>query len=128
MGEINFKNKIIPYTITKKANKKNVSLYVKYPDKVSVVAPLNSDNQLIHEFVCSKSSWVYDKLMAYEKIQANSSDITFEDKSTISYMGNDYELNLMKSTSNNTVLPSLEIKDNKFIIEYKDQIDKEEIK
>lgn len=117
MYKLNYKDMSVKYTITKKSTKKNISLYVKYPGVVSVVAPSYTTDKFIHNFVKSKSDWIFNKIIAFKNIEKNSSKFTLDDKSKISYMGKEYQINIIKHNLEKKIsLQSLEVIDNKFIL------------
>lgn len=113
MHKIKYKDTFINYNIKRTKPKKSISIKIKYPDTVEVLSPSYVSDKEIQSLVLSKANWIFNKLQEFQDKKVEEINLSFEDNSNLPFLGEDYILNIVKSS--NIINCKLEFDKNKFI-------------
>ena len=114
LKSIVYNNFEIKYKVVKKSNVKNLTLRLKYPNLVNVTSPTHVSDSTIHDFVKSKSKWIYDKLKEFESKSVNNPKPSLVTGDKIFFLGRKYDLVVIKDSSFRKT--TLNFTNNKFIV------------
>jgi predicted metal-dependent hydrolase len=78
-----------PYDIIKSKRIKTSEIIVD-ADKVTIRTPLNKDISEIRKLILDKASWILKKQKEYKEIVPQIVKPTFQEGSTLQYLGKDY--------------------------------------
>jgi predicted metal-dependent hydrolase len=85
----------IPYDIIKSKRIKTSEIIVD-ADKVTIRTPLNKDISEIRKLVLDKASWILKKQKEYKDTIPQIVKPTFQEGSTLPYLGKDYPIKVFK--------------------------------
>jgi predicted metal-dependent hydrolase len=113
-GKIQYGTTTIPYHIIKSKRIKTSEIIVE-SDRVTIRTPLNKSQSDIQGIISGKASWILKKQKEYKESVPQIIKPTYEDGSTLPYLGKNYPLRIIKNQ------PEYNIKfgDGEFTIEIK---------
>jgi predicted metal-dependent hydrolase len=85
-------------------------------DRVTIRTPLNKNLSEIHRIVSDKASWILKKQKEYREAIPQIIKPTFEEDSTLPYLGKNYPLRILKEIHSEN---NIELTDGEFIIRIK---------
>ena len=92
---IRYNEKIIDYTIIR-SRRKTIGISVS-PDKgVRILAPVWASTRQLQDVVSIKAPWIFDKLIHMEEIQALKNSRKFADGESLSFLGKEYKLHVIR--------------------------------
>jgi predicted metal-dependent hydrolase len=100
----------IPYHIIKTRRVKTSEVIVD-ADTITVRTPCNKDRTEIQKLVLDKAGWILKKQKEYRETAPEVRKPSFNENTTLPYLGNNYSLMINKNQTRN----SIEIVDRKFI-------------
>ena len=101
----------IPYHIIKTRRIKTSEVIVD-ADTITVRTPYNKDRTEIQKLVLDKARWILKKQKEYRETAPEITKPSFEENTTLPYLGNNYSLKI----NNNQAINSIEKVDAKFIV------------
>ncbi len=96
MPNIQFGNTNIPYSLTCKPNKKNISIIVEQEKGVRIIAPTQVDKEQIEEIISRKASWILRKQREIAEICPTSPSKEFLSGEKLPYLGRQYRLKVFR--------------------------------
>ncbi len=104
-------NKAVDYTLIQSKRRKTCDITVK-DDEIILRVPYDKSPTDIEKLLVDKIKWISSKQKEFNQRRIEIIHPTYEDKSTLPYLGTNYELSIITSkTAHNT----FELKDSKFI-------------
>jgi predicted metal-dependent hydrolase len=97
-GKIQYGTTTIPYHIIKSKRIKTSEIIVD-SDRVTIRTPLNKSLSDIHNIISGKAAWILKKQKEYKKTIPQIIKPTFEEGSTLPYLGRNYPLRILKHQS-----------------------------
>jgi predicted metal-dependent hydrolase len=113
-GKIQYGTMTIPYHIIKSKRIKTSEIIVD-PDKVTIRTPLNKSQSDIERIISGKASWILKKQKEYKETIQLIIKPTYEEGSTLPYLGRNYPLRIIKNQSEYNI----KLCDGEFTIEIK---------
>jgi predicted metal-dependent hydrolase len=104
----------IPYCIIKTGRIKTSEVIVD-AHTITVRAPIHKDKLQIQRLVLDKASWILNKQKEYRETTPQLSKPTFEENTTLPYLGNDFSLTIYRKQSKD----SIGLVDEKFVVKVK---------
>ena len=92
---VKYGTKDIEFSIEFK-NRKTMSISVKPPNNITVVAPVGTSEEEIKEAVKSKGSWIVQKLFEFRNIESKRVNREFVNGESFMYLGRNYSLQIMQ--------------------------------
>ena len=91
-NELNYQGRIVPYTLRyMKQRKKTIGMKVKRNGEVEVLAPTHCCEAQVELFVSARAPWIIAKIDEFASVQSNTKS------NNISYLGEQYELNIQEN-------------------------------
>jgi predicted metal-dependent hydrolase len=100
--KVKYGTTIIPYYIIKTRRIKTSELIVD-ADTITVRTPYDKDKTEIQRLVLDKARWILEKQKEYKQAVPQLNKPTFEEGSTLPYLGRNYPLNILKKQSKNSI-------------------------
>jgi predicted metal-dependent hydrolase len=100
--QIQYGTRTIPYYIIKSKRVKTSEIIVD-ADKVTIRTPLDKDLSEIQKILLDKASWILKKQKEYKEAVPELIKPTFEEDSTLPYLGRNYPLNIVNKQSKNSI-------------------------
>jgi predicted metal-dependent hydrolase len=97
-GKIQYGTTTIPYHVVKSKRIKTSEIIVE-SDKVTIRTPLNKSQSDIEGIILGKASWILKKQKEYKETIPQIIKPTYEDGSTLPYIGGNYPLRILKNQS-----------------------------
>jgi predicted metal-dependent hydrolase len=97
-GKIQYGTTTIPYYIIKSKRIKTSEIIVD-SDKVTIRTPLNKNLSEIQRIISGKASWILKKQKEYKETIPQIIKPTYEEGSTLPYLGRNYPLRILKNQS-----------------------------
>jgi predicted metal-dependent hydrolase len=113
-GKIQYGTITIPYHVVKSKRIKTSEIIVE-SDTVTIRTPLNKNSSDIQQLVSGKASWILKKQKEYKDAVPQIMKPTFEEGSTLPYLGKNYALRIIK----NQTEYNIKFGDGEFTIEIK---------
>ena len=113
-GKIQHGTTTIPYHIIKSKRIKTSEIIVE-SDRVTIRTPLNKSQSDIEGIISGKASWILKKQKEYKETIPQIIKPTYEEDSTLPYLGKNYPLRIIKNRSEYNI----KFCDGEFIIEIK---------
>lgn len=117
-------NNIIEFTLNK-TKRKSICIKIDGSGKIIVSAPVRCNNNIIFDFVKSKSDWILEKQIEILKINDRKIKREIKDGSTLMYLGNEYPIKILYDSLFKKI--KINLKDDIFIIE-SNSVDSEKVK
>ncbi len=117
-GKVQYGTTTIPYHIIKSKRIKTSEIIVD-SDKVTIRTPLNKDISDIQRIISGKASWILRKQKEYKETIPQIIKPTYEEGSTLPYLGRNYTLKILKRNQSEDNIKFL---DGEFTIELKASI------
>jgi hypothetical protein len=114
-GKIQHGTITIPYYIIKSKRIKTSEIIVD-SDRVTIRTPLNKNLSEIRRIVSDKASWIIKKQKEYKEAIPQIIKPTFEEGSTLPYLGRNYPLRILKENHSEN---NIDLIDGEFIIRIK---------
>ncbi|ACZ01200.1 M48 family metallopeptidase [Streptobacillus moniliformis] len=88
--------KILGYEVERK-RVKNINLRIRDDLTIFISAPINIDKYYIEQFILSKKNWIDKNIEKMKEYRKNIQDETLENGTKIKFLGNYFEVNVIKN-------------------------------
>ncbi|CAM3130536.1 M48 family metallopeptidase [Streptobacillus ratti] len=95
--------KILGYEVERK-RVKNINLRIRSDLTIFISAPINIDKYYIEQFILSKKDWIDKNIAKIKEYSKNIQDETLENGTKIKFLGNYFEVEIIKNTYDNVTI------------------------
>jgi predicted metal-dependent hydrolase len=92
--ELIYGSRRIPYTVSYSKNRKTIKLTVAAPDKVEIVAPEGTPDEVIEQAVASRAKWVVEQLFDLKDVRHQQPEREYVSGESFLYLGRSFALDL----------------------------------
>jgi predicted metal-dependent hydrolase len=105
--QFQFGNTTIPYSIKESSTRKTINLTVEN-GKVAITIPSGTDPSIYEPVIYKKATWIIKQLGDYQEIHLPAQNLQFRSGEKLSYLGRNYRLHVVKTTSSTSTLTFLQ--------------------